>query len=534
MKKTFIFIAAFICLLAPLAAQTIKVDSPNGGESMALGGQWQIAWTATNVGVNVKIQLIKPGGAIVGVIEPDWAPGGSPCPWTVGQTSNGTADPGNYKIRVMALNGSASDASDNAFTITPAASQPALHLLSPNGGEKWVTGGKRNITWNAANWTGLVNLLLFQSGSYKGIIARSISSAAGNYEWTVAKLEKGMVEIGEHYKVRAVKEYSGKVVPLKPLMDESDGEFSIVHSQMTELHAIEVTKPAAGAVYEYGSAACGGTPAPCVAVPIQWTTDNPRPFEVDLFSGSTKVKTLLTHTNPPFMQKYSTQYIFTPANASPGVYRIVVRSIDGNSGASGNFTLRHPAVEESILPAIRNRRHWKTESYQWPGTLDEMGRGTNFADRPDWARTGFEYSYRTDGAWWWFSGHVFRSRLLFDITRFKGRKGKIVAARLQVDAREPHHTTDIALAEGETKVFALNLSWENREFFDAPATLVGTLPHHGSPGFVDLMNWVPGWVDDTKPNHGIMIIGGNESMEQTDKYFCTYYKFSLRVKFQDE
>jgi len=155
MKKSFCLFVLVGCLLTPLAAQTIKVDSPNGGEPMVLGDKWQIKWTATNVSGNVKIQLIKPGGAIIGVIAPNLAPGGSPFPWTVGQTNNGTAAAGDYKIRVMALDGSASDGSDKAFTITeagpvppppPPSGDPTLQLTSFNDGGIFPLGMPQNIT----------------------------------------------------------------------------------------------------------------------------------------------------------------------------------------------------------------------------------------------------------------------------------------------------------------------------------------------------------------------------------------------------
>jgi hypothetical protein len=127
MKKALLLISAMLVLLAPLAAQSITVISPNGGEKMALGDTWQIVWTASaNVSGNVKIQLIRPGGAIVGVIAANLSPLGLHHDWAVGQTNKGTAAPGDYKIRVMASDGSASDISDKAFVIQAAGSQPVV------------------------------------------------------------------------------------------------------------------------------------------------------------------------------------------------------------------------------------------------------------------------------------------------------------------------------------------------------------------------------------------------------------------------
>ena len=49
--------------------------------------------------------------------------------------------------------------------------KPTIVVTSPNGGENWRSGVTKNITWNAANWTGTVRLELWQNGVDKGDIA---------------------------------------------------------------------------------------------------------------------------------------------------------------------------------------------------------------------------------------------------------------------------------------------------------------------------------------------------------------------------
>ncbi len=547
MKKTLILLAASLLASLPVSAQTVTVTAPNGGGNpWVLHSQRTITWNHTNAGTHTVTIVLRNGNGWVGTIKSNWQLSAGAYLWEdVGLLEEGNvAPPGiDYQVRIRINPNIDMDDSDGNFTIAAGPVAPVLTLLSPNGKEQWITGNTKNIRWNVSGLSGPATLSLWQDGKIKGFIARHVPLSPGKHEWIVGKLiegqlgSSGMVDPGNGFRVRLVKEYVGNVVPKTTPQDESDGDFSIVYSNIVKTQGFPVTKPAPGDIYEYVLNACTSTVGKCVMVPIQWMTDDPKPFVIDLWDDTKKVTTLLTYTDPPTLgtHNYSTQYKFTPANSLPGLYHIVIRSIDGNSGASGRFRLWHKAVEEILLPAIRNRRHWKSESYTMPGHLPRHGTGTSFADRPDWARTGFEYSYITEGAEWYSSRHVFRSRLLFDIGQYKGRKGKILEAKLYVDNREPHHTTDISLAEGETKVFALNQSWENREFFDAQGTLVGTLPHHGSPGFIDLTSWVQGWVDDTKPNHGIMVIGGNETMEENvDKYFCTYYKFSLRVLFRDE
>jgi hypothetical protein len=137
MKKTFIAITAFILSLLPLAAQTITVDSPKGGETLVRGQPWQIAWTATHVSQNVRIVLIKAAGPKFGVIQSPLAPGASPWGWTIGQTDAGIAPAGSYKIRVITLDGTIQGVSKQAFTISdmkviekrPIESLPPISLL---------------------------------------------------------------------------------------------------------------------------------------------------------------------------------------------------------------------------------------------------------------------------------------------------------------------------------------------------------------------------------------------------------------------
>ncbi len=116
MRKTLWWVLSIVLLLAPLAAD-IEVKSPNGGETMALGAKWPIAWTAARITQQVQIVLIKGEGGKFGVIKESLDPGASPWEWTVGQTDRGPAPAGQYKIRVVTLDGSKGDVSDASFAI---------------------------------------------------------------------------------------------------------------------------------------------------------------------------------------------------------------------------------------------------------------------------------------------------------------------------------------------------------------------------------------------------------------------------------
>jgi hypothetical protein len=119
MKKTWFVIFMVFGFSVMIWAGSISVTSPNGGETLVLGKSCPITWTAANVAVNVKIQLIRPGGGLVGLITTNLAPGASPYSWTIGQSASGIAAAGSYKVRVSALDNSVLDESDAAFTLIP-------------------------------------------------------------------------------------------------------------------------------------------------------------------------------------------------------------------------------------------------------------------------------------------------------------------------------------------------------------------------------------------------------------------------------
>jgi hypothetical protein len=124
MKKIWFVIFMVFGLSAISWAGSIAVVSPNGGETLVLGKPWPIVWTAANLAVNVKLQLIKPGGAIVGLIATNQAPGASPFAWTIGQTASGIVAAGSYKVRVSALDNSVLDESNNSFLISEDTAPP--------------------------------------------------------------------------------------------------------------------------------------------------------------------------------------------------------------------------------------------------------------------------------------------------------------------------------------------------------------------------------------------------------------------------
>ena len=109
---------------------TITVSQPAGG-NLTMGSTCPIAWAASGVTANVRINLIKPGGALVGLIVGNQALGSSPYSWTVGAPALAGEQ---YRVRVAASDGSAMGESA-IFTVVDIPQVSGLTIQVPDGGE---------------------------------------------------------------------------------------------------------------------------------------------------------------------------------------------------------------------------------------------------------------------------------------------------------------------------------------------------------------------------------------------------------------
>jgi hypothetical protein len=121
--------------------KTIKVLSPNGGESWNANSSQEITWYSSQVS-NVKIEFTLDNGYSWSTLT-NSTPSVGYYLWSAIPNTPST----NARIKISdAANVYPSDASDSVFTISP---QPALNIISPNGGENWMSGSSQTIRWNA-------------------------------------------------------------------------------------------------------------------------------------------------------------------------------------------------------------------------------------------------------------------------------------------------------------------------------------------------------------------------------------------------
>jgi hypothetical protein len=157
----------------PEPSNSIKVLSPNGGETIKQGQTVTIQWSSRNIPADAMMNIyLANSNGVVGQIATGINPNTNQSySWNTGSptgtisTINGVipsyAVAGQYKIQLEAgwsvpvtmdnQKGyvGVTDLSDNYFTISSQISpaQNSITVLSPNGGETWQTGTRQTIKW---------------------------------------------------------------------------------------------------------------------------------------------------------------------------------------------------------------------------------------------------------------------------------------------------------------------------------------------------------------------------------------------------
>lgn len=154
----------------------ITVTSPNGGESWYVGTSHSIMWKS-NLGGYVEIDLSTDGGTTWQVVSASTGNFGSRS-WTVPSQPTTQA-----LIRVTSLTAgftAISDTSNAVFSIL----QPAVTVVSPNGGEGWTIGTVHAIQWSS-NAGGTVKIELSRDGGTTWATLIGGATNNGSYNWTV-------------------------------------------------------------------------------------------------------------------------------------------------------------------------------------------------------------------------------------------------------------------------------------------------------------------------------------------------------------
>jgi|WetSurMetagenome_2_1015567.scaffolds.fasta_scaffold491679_2 hypothetical protein len=126
MRRMYLLVLLVALLLAPLAAQSIKVSSPNGGESWPLNSTKNITWDADGWSGFVQISIWQ-NGIRIGLIATGVVSSKGSFPWKIGQNGGIPTGVGSgyrihisreYTLEKLKPRKALTDSSDGNFSIT--------------------------------------------------------------------------------------------------------------------------------------------------------------------------------------------------------------------------------------------------------------------------------------------------------------------------------------------------------------------------------------------------------------------------------
>ncbi len=215
----------------------ITLSTPNGGEELTVGQEYEITWITANIsGADIiEIRFSGNGGESYEMIaEGTFEDFGNSYLWIVPDTMTSTA-----RIEVANTSENVSDASDADFSIV--ASQLGVTVLSPNGGEFWEIGTMQVVSWESVEFadTDLLEIRLSTDGGETfSVLGEGTSSSFQSNQLTV--------EVPEGASEMAIVEVANIT---QEVADASDEPFTIG----TVDRSITVTSPNGGETWEGAS-----------------------------------------------------------------------------------------------------------------------------------------------------------------------------------------------------------------------------------------------------------------------------------------
>ncbi|MEN8120519.1 MAG: FISUMP domain-containing protein [Bacteroidota bacterium] len=172
-----------------IAAQTIEVIGPSGGQYVHMGNTYSVDWQS-NFGGNVKISLFKNNTIHSDIITS--TENNNAYVWQVPNDGSIIAD-ADYSINITSLDDYNIYHTGTWFQIAEA---PFISISAPTSGANWQMGDTYTITWTD-NIVESVRIELYKGATLEMEIANNESSD-GTYSWAIPT---GMVD-GSDYKIK--------------------------------------------------------------------------------------------------------------------------------------------------------------------------------------------------------------------------------------------------------------------------------------------------------------------------------------------
>jgi hypothetical protein len=211
---------------------------------------------------------------------------------------------------------------------------PSITVTEPSGGETWIRGTSKTITWSYTGNPGpTVEIDLLKGGIKVGIIANSApigSSGQGSYTWPITSAATATT--GSDYQV------SVQSTSQPAIKDTSNGYFSIIFGTTSSgtTPSITVTSPNSGEVwYKYTTRT------------VTWShTGSPgSTVEIDLYKGGTKVYTIADSVPIGSSGKGSYSWFVSTSLVSDSDYKVSVQSTSQptiKDSSNANFIICWP------------------------------------------------------------------------------------------------------------------------------------------------------------------------------------------------
>lgn len=319
--------------------EEITILTPNGGEVLRSGGNYQITWTSKNVQF-VKIEYSATNGpnwtTIIDKIESKGFYNWDNIPNV--STSLG-------RVRISNIDDPNDfDLSDRTFSITNIVEQ-SVTVVFPNGGDVFEAASTQTIRWNSSGIEKIkIEYTLNNGNSWQVIVNETANS--GSYEWKLPS------EASTQCKIRISDAVDGKPV------DESDNTFRIKPVQ-----SISFIKPQSGNTIILGE-----------EYTIEWESTGIEFVDIDYtyFDGTSEVD----WTTVARKLANSGKYKITFTKPSEG-YKLRIRdSEDGSPIATvGPFTVKASLPREINLEVPNGGEKWlagQTYEIRWQASYTEF------------------------------------------------------------------------------------------------------------------------------------------------------------------
>ena len=396
------------------------------------------------------------------------------------------------------------------------ASAQHIDVTSPKGGEIWLLGSSKVITWTAKNFPAgtLARLTLLLNGAKVGDIAVKVPITQGSWTWAKA---------GEYIggTAAAQKGYAVRVRDMNNAFqgNKSPATFTLDSLAAIDKSALVVSPAASGPILRALNAIPVSSPAQGLAMEpgteffVVWDKSKIAAYPqiaLDVFASDKKTKVGPIGTAPSPLRDNTGKYeaiVFNARYEWGKDYAIRVATPDEKYvGWSGVFHIipLDAVPQTDIFTGSHTVAYLGTGQSDWPGCLNTMGQGANMPPVGSWA-VGWENSNDDPaGPCWTYVGHVYRT-IVDPSGIYQGFKVTKAVLRF-------------AVTQGTKQTLYVLRRDAPGDAFGVAATTVATIGswEFGHTNEIDVTAVVQAWCTGQAPNHGLIIRGGNENYDHNN------------------